>query len=128
MARTITFFACVPVIMKPPISALSPVSTRRRVEILPKSVGVDGPVGRKRTDPRPREVLASPEIGTLEVTEELLNGARTKIAGSVMLPPARIANWLSALMPTSSNASTPAGSGIFETVELLVNGAAMPAA
>src|SRR4051812_44402632 len=34
----ITFFGCVPVTMKPPIRALSPVSTRKRVEILPSAV------------------------------------------------------------------------------------------
>ena len=55
-------------------------------------VGVGRPSGRKRTEPRPRDVLASPEIGTLDVTEVLLNGASTKTAGSAMLPPARIAN------------------------------------
>src|SRR5205814_9429969 len=31
--RTITFFDCVPVMMKPPIKTLSPVSTRNRVEM-----------------------------------------------------------------------------------------------
>src|SRR5947207_1911616 len=40
IARTITFFACVPVIMNPPIRTLSPVSTRKRVEMFPKVVGV----------------------------------------------------------------------------------------
>src|SRR4051812_38725881 len=43
MPRTITFFGCVPVIMKPPMRTLSPVSTRKRVEIFAKvvtSVGV----------------------------------------------------------------------------------------
>ena len=38
IARTITFFGCVPVMIKPPIKTLSPVSTRRRVEILAKVV------------------------------------------------------------------------------------------
>src|SRR5215211_8779385 len=33
IARTITFFGCVPVTMKPPMSTLSLVSARRRVEI-----------------------------------------------------------------------------------------------
>ena len=33
IARTITFFACDPVIMNPPIRTLSPVSTRKRVEM-----------------------------------------------------------------------------------------------
>ena len=33
MARTITFFGCVPVTMNPPMSTLSPVSTRKRVEM-----------------------------------------------------------------------------------------------
>src|SRR6476620_9141376 len=36
--RTITFFGWVPVIIKPPIRTLSPVSTRRRVEILARVV------------------------------------------------------------------------------------------
>src|ERR1043166_475599 len=55
MARTITLLGCVPVTMKPPIRTLSPVSTRRRVEMLPKvggagvaeglAVGVDVGVG-----------------------------------------------------------------------------------
>ncbi len=36
IARTITFFGCVPVTMNPPMSTLSPPSTRRRVEILPR--------------------------------------------------------------------------------------------
>ena len=39
MARTITFFGCVPVTMNPPMSTLSPVSTRRRVEMLARTVG-----------------------------------------------------------------------------------------
>ena len=34
IARTITFFGCGPVTMNPPMSTLSPVSTRRRVEML----------------------------------------------------------------------------------------------
>src|SRR6476646_2753979 len=43
MARTIIFFGAVPEIMKPPISALSPVSTRKRVERLRICVaGFDG--------------------------------------------------------------------------------------
>src|SRR5947209_11795606 len=50
IARTITFFCCVPVTIKPPINTLSPVSTRRRVEILASRVddaggGVAGAVG-----------------------------------------------------------------------------------
>src|SRR4051812_17793142 len=36
--RMITFFGCVPVIMKPPMRTLSPVSTRRRVEMLARVV------------------------------------------------------------------------------------------
>src|SRR5664279_4215080 len=40
IARMITFFGWVPVIIKPPIRTLSPVSTRRRVEMLPKVPGV----------------------------------------------------------------------------------------
>src|SRR5450432_3846277 len=40
MARTITFFGCVPVTMNPPMSAFSPVSTRRRVEMFPRVVGI----------------------------------------------------------------------------------------
>ena len=39
IARTITLFDCVPVIINPPIRALSPVSTRKRVEIFPKTLG-----------------------------------------------------------------------------------------
>ena len=39
MARTIIFFGCVPVTMKPPISTLSPVSTRKRVEMFPRIAG-----------------------------------------------------------------------------------------
>jgi hypothetical protein len=38
MARMITLFDALPVIMKPPINASSPVSTRRRVEILSNCV------------------------------------------------------------------------------------------
>src|SRR3954451_9495472 len=34
IARTMTFFGCVPVMMNPPMRTLSPVSTRRRVEML----------------------------------------------------------------------------------------------
>src|SRR5436190_14732714 len=37
-ARMITFLGCEPVMMKPPIKVLSPVSTFRRVEILAKEV------------------------------------------------------------------------------------------
>src|ERR1043166_2700382 len=40
MARTITLLGCVPVTMNPPIRALSPVSTRNRVEIFPNVLGV----------------------------------------------------------------------------------------
>ncbi len=40
MARTMTRFGWVPVTMKPPIKTLSPVSTRRRVEMLPRVAGV----------------------------------------------------------------------------------------
>src|SRR4051812_2002810 len=36
--RTITFFGSVPVIIKPPIRTLSPVSTRKRVEMLARVV------------------------------------------------------------------------------------------
>src|SRR5204862_1556958 len=39
MTRTIIFFGCVPVTMKPPISTLSPVSTRKRVEMFPRIAG-----------------------------------------------------------------------------------------
>ena len=39
IARTIIFFGCVPVTMKPPISTLSPVSTRKRVEMFPRIAG-----------------------------------------------------------------------------------------
>ena len=35
----ITFLSCVPVTMKPPMRTLSPVSTRRRVEIFASVVG-----------------------------------------------------------------------------------------
>ena len=45
MARTITFFGWVPVMMNPPIRTLSPVSTRKRVEILPRVVGVEPGLG-----------------------------------------------------------------------------------
>ena len=45
MARTTIFFGCVPVTIKPPISALLPVSTFRRVEIFPSLVGVPAGVG-----------------------------------------------------------------------------------
>src|ERR1700730_11519620 len=45
IARTITLFAWVPVIMKPPIRTLSPVSTRKRVEMFPKVLGVTVGVG-----------------------------------------------------------------------------------
>ena len=49
MARTMTFFGCVPVMMNPPIRTLSPVSTRKRVEMFPKvpgeAVGVGAAVG-----------------------------------------------------------------------------------
>src|SRR5207237_6090272 len=38
IARTITFFGWAPVIMNPPMRTLLPVSTRRRVEILPKTL------------------------------------------------------------------------------------------
>src|SRR4051812_4558767 len=36
--RMITFFGCVPVMMKPPMRTLSPVSTRKRVEMLARVV------------------------------------------------------------------------------------------
>src|ERR1700740_2433435 len=39
IARTIIFFGCVPVTMKPPINTLSPVSTRKRVEMFPRIAG-----------------------------------------------------------------------------------------
>ena len=39
IARTISFFGCVPVMINPPMSTSSPVSTRSRVEILPRTVG-----------------------------------------------------------------------------------------
>src|ERR1043166_1596684 len=39
IARTMTLLGCVPVTMNPPIKALSPVSTFRRVEMFPKIVG-----------------------------------------------------------------------------------------
>ena len=39
MARKMTLFGCVPVTMNPPMRALSPVSTRSRVEMLPRVVG-----------------------------------------------------------------------------------------
>ncbi len=42
IARTITFFGCVPVIMNPPIRTLSPVSTRKRVEMFAKVVAGGG--------------------------------------------------------------------------------------
>ena len=45
IARTITFFDCVPVIMNPPIKTLSPVATRKRVEIFPKAPAVGVGVG-----------------------------------------------------------------------------------
>src|ERR1051325_440852 len=46
IARTITFFGCVPVIMNPPMRTLLPVSTRRRVEMLPKTLpGAGVPLG-----------------------------------------------------------------------------------
>src|SRR6478672_5854003 len=38
-ARTMTFFDAEPVIMKPPMARLSPVSTRTRVETLRKPAG-----------------------------------------------------------------------------------------
>src|SRR6266478_873456 len=38
-ARTIIFFGCVPLTMKPPINTLSPVSTRKRVEMFPRIAG-----------------------------------------------------------------------------------------
>src|ERR1043166_7053233 len=41
IARTITFFAWVPVTINPPIGALSPVPTLRRVEIFPRTVGFE---------------------------------------------------------------------------------------
>ena len=86
------------------------------------------PGGRKRTAPLPRAVLPPVISGTFDVTEVVPNGAFIKTAGSVVLLPARMAIWLLALMPTSSNPAVPAGSGIVPTVELLLNGAAMPAA
>ena len=43
MARTMTRFGCVPLMIKPPISTLSPVSTRKRVAMLPREPG--GAVG-----------------------------------------------------------------------------------
>ena len=42
IARTMTLFGCVPVMMKPPIRTLLPVSTRKRVEIFPKVLGAVG--------------------------------------------------------------------------------------
>src|SRR5437773_2430342 len=45
MARRITFFGWVPVIMNPPMRTLSPVSTRRRVEIFPRMLADGVPVG-----------------------------------------------------------------------------------
>ena len=45
MARTMTLFGWVPVTMNPPMSTLSPVSTRRRVEIFPRAVDPGGGVG-----------------------------------------------------------------------------------
>src|SRR3954471_1952473 len=38
ISRMITFFGCVPVIMKPPMRTLSPVSTRKRVEMFARVV------------------------------------------------------------------------------------------
>ena len=51
IARTIIFFGCAPVMINPPIRTLSPVSTRKRVEMFPRipgaavGVGVDVGVG-----------------------------------------------------------------------------------
>src|SRR6476646_9142390 len=45
IARTITFFGCVPVTMNPPIKTFSPVSTRNRVEILASWPGTGVGVG-----------------------------------------------------------------------------------
>src|ERR1700694_5798965 len=43
--RTITVFGCVPVMINPPIIALSPVPTRRRVEIFASVAGLSVVVG-----------------------------------------------------------------------------------
>src|ERR1700682_3183605 len=43
--RTITVFGCVPVMINPPIIALSPVPTRRRVEIFASVAGLGVGVG-----------------------------------------------------------------------------------
>src|SRR5450432_511974 len=45
IARMITFFGCVPVMINPPIRTLSPVSTRKRVEMFPKMLGLAVGVG-----------------------------------------------------------------------------------
>src|SRR6202163_1688395 len=45
LARTMTLLGWVPVMINPPMRALSPVSTRRRVEMLPSTVAVQEGVG-----------------------------------------------------------------------------------
>ena len=45
MARRMTFLGWVPVMIKPPMSTLSPVCTDRRVEMLPSRVGIGVGVG-----------------------------------------------------------------------------------
>ena len=45
IARTIILFCIRPVTMNPPMSALSPVSTRRRVEMFAKRFGASVPIG-----------------------------------------------------------------------------------
>jgi hypothetical protein len=45
MARTMTLFGWVPVMINPPIRTLSPVSTRRRVEMLPNALTPGVPAG-----------------------------------------------------------------------------------
>ncbi len=65
-----TFFGCVPVIMNPPIRTLSPVSTRKRVEMLARVVGVAVGVG---VGVAPSNSVESPallvNVAALAVTE-----------------------------------------------------------
>ena len=65
MARTITFFGWVPVTIKPPMSTLSPVSTKVRVEMLPKIVGPGGGIAEVRSYPITSRLTPSGEVAVI---------------------------------------------------------------
>ena len=62
MARAITLFGCVPVIMNPPIRTLLPVSTRKRVEMFPKVLGIGVPAITEVESPALLVKVAAPVV------------------------------------------------------------------